>query len=275
MSAACGIGCASWLAKLNHSIISYNVIGLLKGTDPTKTVIVDGLYDCWWNQGTADGAMGMACVLGIAKYFVDHNITPKYNLKFIGFAGEEYGMRGANYYEAAHRKENIINVVDFNQIGMTQVEPRLRLEVVTNTPQFRDEIWEVVKRTDYVGRTGNVTDIIPNYLRIGHVSDDRPFAISRPFRVKTVCLLKGGRWVLHHRDGVGHTEGDVLKYFNWTDVSVTGEIGLNITKYLVLEQNDQSLPVSPNVDSLHLINQIMPANLLFLFQRMHKLNGII
>ena len=225
--------------KLNHSVISYNVIGQLNGTDPTKTVIVDGLYDGWWTQATADGAMGMACVLGIAKYFTDHNITPKYNLKFIGFGGEEYGMRGSYYYEAAHRDENIINVVDFNQIGMTQKEPRLRLEVVTNTPEFKDEIWEVVNRTDYIGRTDNVTNIVPSYLRVGHISDDRPFAMRRPFRVKTVCLLKGGRWVLHHRDGVNHQEGDVLKYFNWTDVSVTGEIALNITKHLAVDPSDQ------------------------------------
>jgi len=32
-------------------------------------------------------------------------------------------------------------------------------------------------------------------------------------------------------------EGDVLKYFNWTDVSVTGELILNITKHLTLESN--------------------------------------
>lgn len=220
--------------RYNDSVISYNVIGQLNGTDPTKTVTVQCLYDGWWNQATADSAMGMACVMGIAKYFTDHNITPKYNLKFIGFGGEEYGMRGAWYYEGAHRDENIINVVDFNQIGFTQEEPRLKLEIVTNTPEFRDEIWDVVKRTDYVSRNGNVTDIFLDYSRMGHVSDDRPFAIRRPFRCKTVCFLKSNPWLLHHRDSGDHQEGDVLKYFNWTDVSLTGEIGLNITKYLTL-----------------------------------------
>jgi hypothetical protein len=97
--------------RKNKSVISYNVIGQLNGTNPNKTVIVCGLYDSWWTQGTADGAMGMACVLGIAKYFIDHNIKPKYNLKFIGFSGEEEGFKGAIYYEAKHRDEHIINVV--------------------------------------------------------------------------------------------------------------------------------------------------------------------
>ena len=221
--------------KLNKSVISYNVIGQLNGTDPSKTVIIDCLYDCWWDQGTADSAIGMAMVLGVAKYFVEHSIKPKYNLKFIAFGGEEYGMRGAKYYEAAHKDENIIYVIDLNQLGFRQEKPRLKLEIVTNKRKFTDEIWNVVKQTDYVNRTENTADIKPFTLWMGHISDDRPFAMKRPFSCKTVCFLKGGQWLLHHRDGLNHTEGDVLKYFDWNDVGVTGEIVLNVTKYLTVD----------------------------------------
>jgi hypothetical protein len=59
---------------LNTSIVSYNVIGQLNGTDPSKTVIVDCLYDSWWTQGTSDSAIGMAIVLAIAKYFIENKI---------------------------------------------------------------------------------------------------------------------------------------------------------------------------------------------------------
>jgi hypothetical protein len=221
--------------RVNKSVISYNVIGQLSGTDPSKTVIVDCLYDCWWDQGTADAAIGMGIVMGIAKYFTDHNIKPKYNVKFIGFAGEEYGMRGALYYEAAHRNENIIYVIDLNQVGFKQEKPRLKLEVVTNTKTFLDEIRKVVEQTDYVKRTGNVTDLKLAYQRMGHISDDRVFAIKRPFSCRTVCFLKGGPWILHHRDGLNHQEGDVLKYFDWNDVNITGEMVLNVTKYLIVD----------------------------------------
>jgi hypothetical protein len=220
--------------ELNKSVISYNVIGQLNGTDPSKTVIVDCLYDSWWCQGTADAAMGMGIVMGIAKYFTDNNITPKYNIKFIGFGGEEYGLRGAWYHEAAHRDENIAYVVDLNQVGFKQDYPRLKLEIVANTKEFKNEIRPIVERTDYVNRTGNVTDLKFFNNFAGFISDDRPFALRRPFRCKTVCLIKGSLWTLHHRDGEGHTEGDVLKYFDWADVSATGEIALNITKYVAL-----------------------------------------
>lgn len=221
--------------RYNESVISYNVIGQLNGTDPTKTVIVDCLYDSWWCQGTADSAIGMAMVLGIAKYFHDHNITPKYTVKFIAFAGEEAGgIRGATYYEAVHRDEHIIYVIDLNQLGFIQEEPKLTLNIITNKRAFLREIWKIVERTDYVKRMGNTVDIDKWWYPLGHVSDDYPFATKRPL-CKTVCFAKDTGWKLHHRDGLGHTAGDVLDYFNWTDVSATGEIVLNVTKYLTVD----------------------------------------
>jgi len=220
--------------SLNKSVESYNVIGQLNGTDPTKTVLVCCLYDGWWGQCTADSAIGMAMVLGVAKYFVDNNIKPKYNIKFIGFGGEEYGCRGSIYYDITHFKEKIIYVIDLNQIGFKQENPRLRLEVVANNNWFLGKIWKVVERTDYINRTGNTADIVKILSTAGHLSDDRTFALTRPLRCKTVCLLKNGEWDRHHRDGLNHTEGDVIKYFDWLDTSVTGEIVWNVTKYLTV-----------------------------------------
>ena len=219
----------------NESVISYNVIGQLNGTDPTKTVIVDCLYDSWWCQGTADAAIGMAMVLGVAKYFVEHNITPKYNMKFIGFGGEEVGVKGANYYEYAHRDENIVYVIDLNQIGFRQEEPRLSLNIIANKFFFLNKIWKIAKKTDYVKKVNNTAGIRPVWMPTGAPSDDQVFAMKRPFRCKTVCFLKSYYWVLHHRDGQNHQEGDVLKYFDWDDVNATGEIVLNIVKYLATE----------------------------------------
>jgi len=225
--------------RYNKSVISYNVIGQLNGTDPSKTVIVDCLYDSVWCQGTGDSAIGMAIVLGIAKYFVDYNITPKYNIKFIGFGGEEAGLRGVKYYEATHKGEDIIYVIDMNQVGFTQDYPRLQLNLLVNKLGFMNEIWKVAKRTDYVKRTGDTADIAKKWWPSGAPSDDQLFAQNRPFRCKTVCFLKDFPWIWHHRDGLGHTAGDVLDYFDWRDVSATGEIALNITRYLTVNPNEQ------------------------------------
>jgi len=221
--------------RFNKSVESYNVIGQLNGTNPTKTVLVCCLYDGWWGQCTADSAIGMAMVLGIAKYFVDHEIKPKYNIKFIGFGGEEYGRIGSRYYQLAHRREKIIYVIDLNQVGFKQDGARLRLEVVANNKLFLEKIWKIVERTDYINRTENTADIVKILSTAGHLSDDRSFALNRHMRCKTVCFLKNGEWYRHHRDGLGHTEGDVLKYFDPLDVAITGEIVWNVTKYFTVD----------------------------------------
>ena len=214
----------------NKSIKSYNIIGQLNGTYEDKIVIIDSLYDSWWCQGTADSAIGMSFVLAIAKYFQDHNITPKYTIKFIAFGGEEYGFRGARYYEDVHEDENIIYVIDLNQLGFTQEKPKLYLEILSNNIGLLKDIWNIASESEYGSITGNA-GIRKFWMPMGAPSNDRVFARNR-LNCKTVCFLKGLNWVLHHRDGLSHSEGDVLKYFDWIDVKVTGEIILNVVKNL-------------------------------------------
>ena len=222
--------------QLNTSVVSYDVIGQLNGTDPSKTVIIDCLYDSWWCQGTADSAIGMAMVLAIAKYFKEHDITPKYNIKFIAFGGEEHGFcAGSNYYESAHPSENIPYVIDLNQLGYRQDDPKLTLDIIGNKLNFLNEIWKIIEKTDYEHRVDSSRGVQKLLLKNGGPSNSNPFATSRS-DCKTVCFLKDGGWKFHHRDGLNHTEGDVLKYFDPVDVAVTGELILNVTKYLVVNE---------------------------------------
>jgi hypothetical protein len=215
--------------RFNTSVESYNVIGEMKGYDESKTIILSCLYDGWWSQSTADSAIGMAMVLGIAKYFIEAGITPKYTIKFIGFSGEEYDMRGAKYYKATHPNETILAVIDLNQLGFTQETPRLTLNFVTNNYVFLQKIWEVVEQTDYVQRTGNMTDIKAICWASGTIPGNTyAFTTERP-RCNAMSVFKDGGWILHHRDGKNHTEGDVLSYFNWTDTEVTTELIKNLT----------------------------------------------
>jgi hypothetical protein len=215
-----------------EQVESYNVIGTLEGHCKRKTVIIDCLYDSWWCQGTTDSAIGMGLVMGVAKYIHDHDIIPKYNIKFIGFCGEEQGLRGATYYEAAHKRENIIYMIDLNQLGFTQEKPEVHLDIIANKIGFLNKVYKIAEDTGYTEKTG--IKLRKNWLPAGAPSDDKPFAMNRP-RIKTVCFLKGLNWILHHRNGLNHTEGDVLKYFNWTDVDATGDIVLSVVKEFVLK----------------------------------------
>lgn len=240
--------------RYNTSVISYNVIGELEGLNKDKIIIISCLYDSWWCQGTADSAIGMGIVLAIAKYFNEFNIKPNYTIKFIAFSGEEYGFRGSEYYEDIHKNENIVAVIDLNQVGFTQEKPRLSLNIVSNRLSFLNKIWKVVERSNYVERTGNVSDIHKVWWPSGTIPGNAISFATNRLLCYVIGIFKDGGWILHHRDGMNHTEGDVLKYFNWTDVRITSEIILNITKYLTLDEqiyvSNQQLPFIKNKNLL-------------------------
>jgi hypothetical protein len=232
-----------WLNQsYNPSVKSYNVIGQINGTNPNKTVLVDCLYDSWWNQGTADAAIGMGTVLALGKYFKDNNITPKYNLKFVAFGGEEYGFLGAQHYNDTHTNENITTVIDLNQIGFSQTGPLPQTMFVhTNNESLMSLLRCITNDTHYEERTGTPFLHI-GYTYYGGPSDDQPFAIAcLPYKgnrsLNTICFLKDMNWTLHHRDGRNHDLGDVMTYYNETDINVTSEMIWNITKYFTVDPN--------------------------------------
>lgn len=225
----------------NESVESYNVIGQLNGTDfPNHSIIVCSLYDSWWCQGTGDAAIGMAMVLGIAKYFKDHKIKPKCNIKFIAFGGEEYSFRGAYYHEILHRNELYTPyIIDINQVGFTPIIPEnIKLQIWVNNQTLNETIGNFAEEINYTNRTG--IGFQTRYIRDGGPSNTRAYAVTNSDKrwlyntimvVKTGYEVPGPQWLNHHRDGINHGAGDVIDFFNWNDTSTTGELIWNITNY--------------------------------------------
>ncbi|MBU1941412.1 MAG: M28 family peptidase, partial [Candidatus Thermoplasmatota archaeon] len=236
--------------------ISYNVIGQINGSDPTKTMIISTLMDSWWNQGTADSAIGMGIVLALAKYMKElteppYNLIPRYNIKFIAFSGEEYGLRGAHYYQKIYKtqfNEDIVLVLDLNQLGFKQPDdreepdPDLTMHVQTNKILNRLLLEKVCGNTNYVAR---LNDDRTHMSKIDYTSlgtfPSNAFAFLLPpelLTTTTVLFLKEkSNWTMHHRDGEDHEEGDVMDYFYWDDVNLTAEMIWNATKLYAFNPN--------------------------------------
>ena len=88
---------------------AYNVIGniTIDKSPGDAIAIISNRYDGWWGETPGDSGAGAGVVLGIAKYFKDYNIKPKYNLSFLFTTGEEYGCRGAYHYRDSHPGDNV------------------------------------------------------------------------------------------------------------------------------------------------------------------------
>ncbi len=84
---------------------SQNVIGYLQGSIKDTFVIVSAHYDHLGKlnnaifTGANDNASGVAMLLSMAEYFIQHQ--PKYSMLFVAFGGEETGLNGSRFYVMA------------------------------------------------------------------------------------------------------------------------------------------------------------------------------
>ncbi len=76
-----------------------NVIGVMKGEDPTAPCVMMGShYDSVVNGGDFDGIAGVICAIEVARQLKENGIVPKRNFVVVGFCDEE-GMRfGTGYF---------------------------------------------------------------------------------------------------------------------------------------------------------------------------------
>jgi hypothetical protein len=110
---------------------SYNVAGLLEGSDPAlkaETIVFSGHYDHdgmgpqGIYHGADDNGSGTVGVVNLAHAFARNPVKPKRSLLFIVFAAEERGLLGSYYY-AAHPLRPLETTraeINFDMIGRNE-----------------------------------------------------------------------------------------------------------------------------------------------------------
>jgi hypothetical protein len=91
-------------SQVGPPVLSYNVVGDLKGTEhPEQVVVVSGHLDSWDpGTGAIDDAAGVAVSLEAAQLLQQLQIHPKRTLRVIAWMDEENGGSGHNAYAKAH-----------------------------------------------------------------------------------------------------------------------------------------------------------------------------
>jgi carboxypeptidase Q len=136
---AVGLQDADWLSaalkkgSLNTTIktyghflpdtIGHNVIGELKGTEfPGEFITVGGHLDSWDNcEGAHDDGAGIVQTIEILRAFRALGYKPKHTIRFVLFANEENGLKGADKYaeEAKAKNEKHIFALESDAGGFT------------------------------------------------------------------------------------------------------------------------------------------------------------
>ena len=88
-------------------VVSYNVIGDLKGSEhPEQIVIVSGHLDSWdLGTGAIDDGAGVAVSMEAANLMKQLRLRPRRTLRVIAWMNEENGLAGGKAYAKEHESE--------------------------------------------------------------------------------------------------------------------------------------------------------------------------
>ena len=116
---------------------SYNVVGLIEGSDPAlkaETIVFSGHFDhdgtgpLGIYHGADDNGSGTVGVVALAHAFAGNPVKPKRSLLFIVFAAEERGLLGSYYY-VSHPLRPLATTrahINFDMIGRNEAaDPRV------------------------------------------------------------------------------------------------------------------------------------------------------
>src|SRR5688500_674789 len=109
--------------KFLPDTIGHNVIGELKGSEfPDEYIVVGGHLDSWdLAEGAHDDGAGIVQTIEVLRTFRALGYKPKRTIRFVLFANEENGGRGADKYleEAKAKKEQHVFALESDNGGFT------------------------------------------------------------------------------------------------------------------------------------------------------------
>ncbi|MDX2301619.1 MAG: M20/M25/M40 family metallo-hydrolase [Microscillaceae bacterium] len=104
-------------------VLSYNVVGEIKGTQyPDEIIVVGGHLDSWDNgDGAHDDGAGCVQSIDVLRLFKTLGIQPKRTIRAVMFMNEENGLRGGRKYAelAEDNKEKHIFAIESDAGGFT------------------------------------------------------------------------------------------------------------------------------------------------------------
>ena len=109
--------------KQLNDVLSYNVIGEIKGTEhPERIMIVGGHLDSWdLGDGSQDDGAGCVQSMAVIELFKKLGYKPKNTVRVVLFMNEENGVRGGGKYAevAKEKMENHIFAMESDSGGFS------------------------------------------------------------------------------------------------------------------------------------------------------------
>jgi hypothetical protein len=138
----------------SESLLVRNVLGIIKGTDSSRSIVVGAHYDHLGIRdgriysGSDDNASGTAGMLAIAKYWANSNEKPACNIIFAAWTAEEKGLLGSSYFvqNTEINSKNISLYLNFDMISRSAPEDSAQLIVSVGTVKGSDSLKNLASR---------------------------------------------------------------------------------------------------------------------------------
>ncbi len=198
-------------------VMSYNVIGEIKGTEhPEEIICFGGHLDSWdIGEGAHDDGAGVVQAMEVLRVFLELGIRPKRTIRAILFMNEENGLRGAKRYAelAEQNSEHHILAIESDAGGSTPFGFSMTMEK---------------EKREKVKRWSNL--LLPyglySFDREGGGADVGP--LNRKFKTPVMELMPDSqRYFDMH-----HSENDVFENVHRRELSL-GAIAMAQMVYLV------------------------------------------
>lgn len=112
-------------AQMLPDVLSYNVVGEIRGSEfPDEIIAVGGHLDSWdLAEGAHDDGAGCVQSIEVLRLFKAMNYRPKRTMRAVMFMNEENGLRGGRKYAdlAAENKENHIVAMESDRGGFLPI----------------------------------------------------------------------------------------------------------------------------------------------------------
>ncbi len=109
--------------EMKEDVLSYNVIGEIKGKDfPDEIILVGGHFDSWdIGEGAHDDGSGCMHSMEVVYRLIKNNYQPRRTLRCVLFINEENGLRGGTEYArvAMENNEYYIAAIESDAGGFT------------------------------------------------------------------------------------------------------------------------------------------------------------
>lgn len=140
----------------SESLLVRNVLGIIKGTDSSKNIVVGAHYDHLGMRdgriynGSDDNASGTAGMLAIAKHWANSTEKPACNLIFAAWTAEEKGLLGSSYFvqDPEINNKTIPLYINFDMISRSAPEDSAQLIISVGTIKGSDSLKNLASKNN-------------------------------------------------------------------------------------------------------------------------------